>query len=55
MTDFARTLMSEQRYLLRMARALCCDCGRADELTTETITKAWIKRDLFTPGLHPRR
>jgi len=52
MTDiaFGRDLWALRPALVRVARNLCKDAERADDLASDAIARAWEYRRQFTPG-----
>lgn len=52
--DFKTAVVAEIPYLRAIARSLCGVRGAADDLTQDTLTRAWRARDSFTAGTNLR-
>ena len=48
--DFKTELLKQLPALRAFARSLCGDPARADDLTQDTLLKAWANKQSFTPG-----
>ncbi|MGD9536855.1 MAG: sigma-70 family RNA polymerase sigma factor [Alphaproteobacteria bacterium] len=48
--DFKTELLKQLPALRAFARSLCGDAARADDLTQDTLLKAWANKQSFTPG-----
>jgi RNA polymerase sigma-70 factor (ECF subfamily) len=48
--DFKTELLTQLPALRAFARSLCGDPARADDLTQDTLLKAWANKQSFTPG-----